>query len=285
MFFPVQRNSIERLAAACLLALALLCPRAALAIESQWTEASHAEVRLLADSGGDGPRAAIEIRLEKDWKTYWRYPGDAGVPPHFDWSGSENLASAEVQWPAPERFADDSGMKSIGYHDRVVFPVVIKAADVGQPIKLKLKVEFAVCEKLCVPASAEASLEIPLESGDLSEILEQAMSTIPRRAILGQDTDKPGALSVASIRIEHGDKPRAVISVSAPAGAVPRLFAEGPNEKWALPLPEKIGEEDGYTRFALPFEGAPPGEKPIPSKLVVTLVADADAVEVEIPLE
>ncbi len=285
MFFPMQRNSAGQPVAACLVALALFSPRAALALESEWMEASHAQVRLLADSGGDGPRAAIEIRIEKGWKTYWRYPGDAGVPPHFDWSGSENLAAAEVQWPAPERFTDDSGMKSIGYHDRVVFPVAIKPADIGQPIRLKLKIDFAVCEKLCVPASAEASLEIPVESGDLSEILEQALSTVPRRAMLGQDTDKPGALSVVSIRIEHGDKPRAVISVMTPAGTAPQLFAEGPSDKWALPLPEKIGEEDGLTRFALPFEGAPPGEKPIPSKLVVTLVADADAVEVEIPLE
>ncbi len=94
MFFPMQRNSIKRPLAACLLALALLYPRAALALESEWMEASHGQVRLLADSGGDGPRAAIEIRIEKGWKTYWRYPGDDGVPPHFDWSGAANLDTA-----------------------------------------------------------------------------------------------------------------------------------------------------------------------------------------------
>jgi DsbC/DsbD-like thiol-disulfide interchange protein len=285
MFFRIGRILTKLAGCACLLAATLLFPRAALALESTWTEASHAQVRLLADSGNASPRAGIEMRLEKGWHTYWRYPGDAGVPPKFDWSGSENLASAEVQWPAPETIADTSGMKSIGYHERVVFPVVIKPADVGLPVKLKLKVDFAVCEKLCVPADAAMELEIPLESGDLSEILEQAESLVPRRAILGEDMDKPGSLSVASIRIEHGAKPRAIISVSAPEGTAPRLFAEGPTDKWALPLPEKIGESDGLTRFALSFDGAPPGAKPIPQKIVVTLAAGNDAVEVEIPLE
>jgi DsbC/DsbD-like thiol-disulfide interchange protein len=285
MFLPFPLNPAGRVVTPWLLALALFVPRAALAIESDWTEASHAQARLLADSGDDGPRAGVEIRLEKGWHTYWRYPGDAGVPPKFDWSGSENLAAAEMRWPAPERFVDESGTKSIGYHDRVVFPVAIRPADPGLPVKLRLKMDFAVCEKMCVPASAELELEIPQESGDLSEILEQAQSLVPRRAMLGESADKPGALAVAGIRIEHGDKPRAVISVTAPEGSAPVLFAEGPDDRWALPLPEKIGEEDGQVRFALPFEGAPPGVKPIPRKLIVTLVAADDAVEVEIPLE
>jgi len=274
------RNRLWPLAAG-LLALAFLPPRAAVAVESDWVDAGHARVRLLADSGGDGLRAGVEIKLENGWHTYWRYPGDAGVPPHFDWSASENLDSVSVKWPAPEIFAADGGIKSVGYNGHVTFPVEIKRTDVGQPIQLKLKLDFAVCEKLCVPATAAVSLEVPLESGDLSETLEQAESSVPRSATLGQG----GALSVESIRIEHGDKPRAIISVKAPADAAPELLAEGPDDKWALPLPEKIGEEDGLTRFALPFEGAPPGAKPIPPKLVVTLKAANDAVQTEIPLE
>lgn len=274
-----------KIAVAPLFALALIVAGDARALESEWHDAGHAQVRLIADAGGDGPRAGVEIRLEKGWKTYWRYPGDAGVPPRFDWSASENLKSAQVEWPAPMMFADDSGSKSIGYHDRVVFPVSIAPADVGQPIKLDLKLDFAVCEKLCVPAKAEATLSIPVESGDLSEALEQAIATVPVRTTLGANADKPDALAVMNIRIEHGEKPRAIIAVKAPAGSKPQLFAEGPDDHWALPLPENIGSEDGLTRFALSFDGAPPGAKPIPSKLIVTLIAEGGATEVEIPLE
>jgi DsbC/DsbD-like thiol-disulfide interchange protein len=278
-------SCLRNVAAAFAFLLALAASHAALALESEWFDTGHAQARLIADAGGDGPRAGIEIRLEKGWKTYWRYPGDAGVPPRFDWSGSENLQSVKVEWPAPAMFVDDSGSKSIGYHDRVVFPVSIAPADVGQPIKLRLKLDFAVCEKLCVPAQAEMSLMIPVESGDLSEALEQAIATVPQHAILGQNADKPNALAVMNIRIEHGNKPRAIIEIKAPAGSNPQLFAEGPDEQWALPLPEKLGEEDGLTRFSLAFSGAPPGARPIPPKLILTLAAEGGAREVEIPLE
>ena len=278
-------SCLRNVAVAFVFLLALAAPRAALALESEWFDAGHAQVRLIADAGGDGPRAGIEIRLAKGWKTYWRYPGDAGVPPRFDWSGSENLQSAKVEWPAPAMFVDESGSKSIGYHDRVVFPVAIASADVGQPIRLHLKLDFAVCEKLCVPAQAETTLVIPVESGDLSEALEQAITAVPPRAVLGENADKPGALAVMNIRIEHGDKPRAIIAVRAPAGSNPQLFAEGPTDQWALPLPEKLDEEDGLTRFSLTFDGAPPGARPIPPKLILTLVTEGGAREVEIPLE
>lgn len=275
----------RNIAVAFLCALALAMPRAAFALESEWNDAGHAQVRLIADAGGDGPRAGVEIRLEKGWKTYWRYPGDAGVPPRFDWSASENLKSAQIEWPAPTMFVDESGSKSVGYHDRIVFPVSIASADVGQPIKLHLKLDFAVCEKLCVPAKAEAELTIPVEGGDLSEAIEQAIATVPQHAMLGQNADKPNALAVMNIRIEHGEKPRAIIAVKAPPGSNPQLFAEGPTDQWALPLPEKIGEEDGLTRFSLAFDGAPPGAKPIPPKLILTLAVEGGAREVEIPLE
>jgi DsbC/DsbD-like thiol-disulfide interchange protein len=281
MFLPFSHQRLRTNLVACAAAALVMCPLAAQALESTWTEASHSQTRLLADSADNGPRAGVEIRLEKGWHTYWRYPGDSGVPPSFDWSGSENLASAAVQWPAPEVFVDESGMKSIGYHDRVVFPVAIKAADPTLPVRLKLKTDFAVCEKLCVPARAEMDLDIPPETGDLSEILEQAMSAVPRKATLGES----GALSVASIRIEHGETPRAIIAVSTPEGTPPQLFAEGPDERWALPLPEKLDAGDGKTRFSLAFAGAPPGAKPLPNKLFLTLAAGGDAIEVEIPLE
>jgi DsbC/DsbD-like thiol-disulfide interchange protein len=281
MFLSFSYQRVRPGLVACAAATLLMCPLTAQALESTWTEASHSQARLLADSAEGGLRAGVEIRLEKGWHTYWRYPGDSGVPPVFDWSGSENLASAAVQWPAPEIFVDESGMKSIGYHDRVVFPVAIKPADPALPVKLKLKADFAVCEKLCVPARAEMNLDIPPETGDLSEILEQALSAVPRKATLGEN----GGLSIASIQIEHGEKPRAIIAVSAPEDTAPQLFAEGPDERWALPLPEKIDAADSKTRFSLAFTGAPPGAKPIPRKLFLTLAASGDAIEVEIPLE
>ncbi len=268
--------------AAASLASVFFCVSYAHALESPWVEVSRAQVRLLADAGPDQSiRAGIEIKLQPGWKTYWRYPGDAGVPPRFDWSASENLAFAEIRWPAPERFVDESGAKSIGYHDRVVFPVSIIAADPAKPVKLSLKLDFALCEKLCVPADAQLSLDLPPQLGDLSESIQQAVTSVPNPTALGEN----GGLAVAKVDIERGAKPRAIIEVVAPADTAVQLFAEGPNEKWALPLPEKIAPTNGRARFILDFDGAPPGAGPIPAKIILTLTASGEAIEVEVPLE
>src|SRR5262245_7732022 len=82
-------------------------------------------------------RAGIDITLDKGWRTYWRVPGDAGVPPQFDWSRSRNVKSITLLWPAPTRFTDEGG-ESIGYKDRVVFPVDVVANDPAYPIDLAL---------------------------------------------------------------------------------------------------------------------------------------------------
>jgi hypothetical protein len=86
------------------------------------------------------------------------------------------------------------------------------------------------------------------------------------------------------VSLERGATPRALIEGSAPAGSFD-LFAEGPNERWALPLPEKIESKDGKLRFRLLIDGAPPGGPPIPSKLILTLIAGGKAIEVEVPLD
>ncbi|HLL29216.1 MAG TPA: protein-disulfide reductase DsbD domain-containing protein [Xanthobacteraceae bacterium] len=252
------------------------------ALESAWVSGAQADVRLLADHAANASiRAGVEIQLKPGWKTYWRYPGDAGVPPRFDWSGSENLAAAEVKWPTPMRFVDESGSKSIGYHGEVVFPVAIRAADPARPVKLKLKLDFAVCEKLCVPADAELTLEIPATAIAPLERLDRAGQSLPRRAALGENV---AGLAVTKVSIERGTTPRAIVEVAA-GGEALDLFAEGPDDRWALPLPDRIESKDGKARFAFAIDGVPPGGPPIPSKLVLTLVAGGKAIEVEAPLD
>src|SRR5271169_3891811 len=128
--------------AACGLVMTLGQPaRAADASASAWAEDSRSGVRLIAgaNKNGEAPlRAGIEIKLQPGWKTYWRYPGDSGVPPRFDFSGSENLKSAKVSYPAPHLFSDDSG-NSLGYKDEVIFPVTVEPAQPGKPVTLRLK--------------------------------------------------------------------------------------------------------------------------------------------------
>src|SRR6266851_3848046 len=119
---------------------------------SPWDTDSQAGMRLIA---GASTRAGVEIKLAPGWKTYWRYPGDSGVPPSFDFSESQNVKSIEVAWPAPHAFTDDSGT-SIGYKGSVIFPLRIVRQDPRQPAVIRLKLAYAVCEKFCAPTDAKA---------------------------------------------------------------------------------------------------------------------------------
>ena len=272
-----------RMARLALFALTILVATASpiAASESPWSTGAQADTRLLADRSRDAIRAGVEINLKPGWKTYWRYPGDAGVPPRFDWAGSDNLAMVEVKWPAPQRFTDESGAKSIGYHDHIVFPLTLRPRDPTRPMKLKLKFDFAVCEKICVPADAAFLLEIPAAPSAPLALLDEAEKRVPQRITLGQSA---GGLSITRVQLERGTKPQAIVEALAP-GASFDLFAEGPDERWALPLPEKIESAGGKARFRMEIDGAPPGGPAIPQKVVFTLVAGDKSIEVETPLD
>src|SRR6478752_8520679 len=128
--------------------------------ESPWSEDVRSAVRLVSGANKDGDanlRAGIEIKMQPGWKTYWRYPGDSGVPPHFDFSGSDNLKEAKVLYPAPHLFTDETG-QSLGYKDDVILPIAVTPENAGKPVRLRVKIDYAVCEKLCVPAEGRAEL-------------------------------------------------------------------------------------------------------------------------------
>src|SRR6185312_14177680 len=94
---------------------------------SPWDDDTQSAARLIAAQAHNTPagrvfRAGVEIRLQDGWKTYWRYPGDSGVPPVFDFSTSQNVKSVSVLYPAPSRFPDGAGGSSIGYKGDVILP-------------------------------------------------------------------------------------------------------------------------------------------------------------------
>jgi DsbC/DsbD-like thiol-disulfide interchange protein len=105
--------------------------------------------------------AALKIQLAPGWKTYWRAPGDAGIPPMIDWSGSENLAKIMPVWPTPQVFSQN-GMTSVGYKDALVLPIVLTPAQQGQPISLSGQLQIGICKDVCVPADLGFDAALPL---------------------------------------------------------------------------------------------------------------------------
>lgn len=249
---------------------------------SAWDDGLQSAVRLIAARAwGSGKalvyRSAVEIKLNPGWKTYWRYPGDSGVPPAFDFSKSENVKSATVLFPAPMLFEDGAGGHSIGYKNGVLLPVHVVPNDPKKPAVLRAKVDYAVCEKLCVPADANLELTLPGTDSATDSTVGAAEALLPKTTAIGDS----GALAIRAARKEAGEgKPKIVVDVAAPAGAAPVLYAEGPDAKWALPLPEPVaGAPAGLQRFAFELDGLPPGESGKGATLRLTAVAGDKAVE------
>jgi DsbC/DsbD-like thiol-disulfide interchange protein len=253
---------------------------------SPWDGDARSAVRLIAGarpSGQGAPlRAGIEIRLKAGWHTYWRYPGDAGVPPRFDFAGSQNVKAVEVLWPAPRRLPE-AGLDTIGYDRDVILPVRVTPQDEAKPVRLQIKIGYAICEKLCVPADSKAELALTGGPGAQDAALAAAEARVPRKAELGA----AAALAVRSIRRENGGgRPRIVVDMAVPAGVSADLFAEGPNPEWSLPLPAPVdGAPAGLRRFVLELDGAPPGVTYEGAMISLTAVTNGDAIEVPVHLD
>jgi DsbC/DsbD-like thiol-disulfide interchange protein len=246
---------------------------------TNWDGDARSGVRMIAGArpaGAPHLRAGVEIRLARGWHTYWRYPGDAGVPPQFSFAGSSNVKQVDVLWPAPERKVD-SGGTSIGYSTGVVFPLRVVPQQAGKPVALRLRLQYAICEKLCVPAEARGDLTLASGRASQDAALTAAEGRVPRRLALGEGGD----LSIRSLRRERvdGGKERAVVDVAGPAGV--DLFVEGPTQQWALPVPAPItGAPAGLQRFVFDLDGAPTGEKYQGTLLTLTAVVPGRSIEV-----
>ncbi len=258
-----------------------------------WEKELHAAARLIGgaaiESGGARLlRAGLEIRLDPGWKTYWRYPGDSGVPPTLDFAGSENVKSVTALWPAPERFSDGAGGRSIGYLGDVVLPLRIVPKDRVKTSSLHVKLGYAICGSLCVPAEANLHLMLSGKAGTEEPNLVAAEARVPRHVAIGAAS---GGLAVRSVRCETNGSSheRVVVEIAAPKGTPVDLFVEGPTSDWALPLPEPqsatADNAPETRRFAFDLDGLPPGAVAKGAMLTLTAVSPTDAIEVEAHLD
>ncbi len=174
--------------------------------------------------------AGIEVRLDPHFITYWRDPGDAGVPPSFDVAASTNLKSADVRYPAPERL-DEAGAEAYGYSHDVVFPLRVTPLDPAKPVTLAVEFEYAVCYNICLPARAELRLTLDGRPSAEGDRVLAALAAVPRRARLGADGPLPRILTV---RPDPGESAGERYTVEAVADEDSgTLFVEAP-EGWAF---------------------------------------------------
>jgi len=248
---------------------------------SPWQKDGHSAVRLLAGSrSGAVLLGGIAFQLQVGWKTYWRTPGDSGVPPRFDFSKSENIEAVTVLWPAPTKFDDGAGGHSLGYHNDIVLPLRIVAKNPDKPVTLRADINYAACEKICIPVDASAELSFNSVASTEDSALFAALDTVPKPANVGD----PNPLSIRDIKRE-GTSTVLVDVVTPDAGNV-NLFVEGPTPDWSLPIPNLLEHSPpGVKRFAFQLEGLPPGANPSGAALKFTLVGGDHSYEFNINLE
>ncbi|MGA2290837.1 protein-disulfide reductase DsbD domain-containing protein [Bradyrhizobium sp.] len=248
---------------------------------SPWQRDGHSAVRLLAGSrSGAVLLGGIALQLQPGWKTYWRTPGDSGVPPRFDFSRSENIEAVTVLWPAPLKFDDGAGGHSMGYHDQVVLPLRIVAKNADKPVTLRADINYAVCEKICIPVGANTELSFTSVASTEDSALFAALDTVPKPASIGD----PNPLTIRDVK--RDGKSTVLVDVVSPDGVPVDLFVEGPTPDWGLPVPKLLDHgPPGVKRFAFELDGVPPGTSPEGAALKLTLVGGDRSLEFNINLE
>lgn len=135
----------------------------------------HAEI-LPGWQTPDGRRmAALRLDLPAGWHTYWRNPGEAGIAPRLDWSGSQNVASVTPIWPLPS-VIEQNGFVSYGYHDQLILPLEVTPQDPSRPVALTGDLALGLCRETCVPADLTVSGALRGAGGPDSRI-EAALAT------------------------------------------------------------------------------------------------------------
>ena len=172
-----RRNSILPLIAALTVALGGSAP----AIAGSPDLATAEILTGWRDAGNGTHVAGLRIRLKDGWKTYWRAPGDAGIPPILDWSGSGNLANATITWPTPEVFAQN-GMRSIGYRNEVILPIAFEPRRDGRAVKLRGTLDIGVCNDICVPQHLKVSATLPADATKRDPRIAAAFAARPLSA-------------------------------------------------------------------------------------------------------
>jgi DsbC/DsbD-like thiol-disulfide interchange protein len=124
----------------------------------------------LAASAGETQMAGFHIVLEKGWKTYWRNPGQAGIPPDIKIIG-ENVGSFTIGFPLPQRIVDDSG-EALGYHDEVMFPISIVLKDTRKSFKPHIESFFGVCSIVCTPAKFESDASFQINTPATASLID-----------------------------------------------------------------------------------------------------------------
>jgi DsbC/DsbD-like thiol-disulfide interchange protein len=240
---------------------------------SDWAVGLKSSARLLAGDAAEGRlNAGVEIKLAPGAITYWRDPGESGLPPVFSFAGSVNLAEARPLFPAPQRLKENDG-EAFGYDHSLVLPIEVEAIDPTKPVDLSLQLNYAVCEKICVPA--KAALHLSIDPGaapsPYAAAIAEAKAAAPKPV---KWAELAGKAKLAAA----GEKSWRLCFDSADGSR--DLFVEAP-ERWWFGVTRDNSAKAGETCFIVKLEQKP-DEAQLPVKARLTVTGGAGAFETEV---
>ncbi len=217
--------------------------------------------------------SALKLTLAPGWKTYWRAPGDAGIPPSFSWAGSRNLKDVSYHWPSPQVF-DNFGMQSIGYKHELVLPLELTPASPGKPIELRGNIDLGVCDSICMPAHLTISAKLSGRGAPDPEIT----AALKDQPLSGDQAGVKSAICRIT-PISDGIRLSAEITMPALKGHEAAMVESGDPHIWVSD--PKISRHGGTLRVTADL--VPPNDKPIlvdRSHLRFTVIGDDEAVDI-----
>ena len=248
---------------------------AAFAAATAWVNSDFSQIRLIAVPGESRQdiQVGLQIRLEPGWKTYWRSPGDSGVPTIVDWSASRNVSVSGLRWPVPHRSVV-SGYQSFVYDDEVVLPVNLKALDPAKTVHLKADVNYAVCKEICVPLQAVLSLDLEPGVGGKGanvhrRLLKKYVAKVP-------GPEKSSSLRVVSILLSgNADKQILNVVIEGHSRLVdPQIFVEA-KQPFSFSIPKMVISKDSrQAHFTFLVNGGAK-KSPLAGNRIIVTVADA----------
>ncbi len=171
------------------------------------------KIRLVTEITSIQPGAPFWIGLHQDikpgWHTYWKNPGDSGLPTEIDWELSEGTTVSDIVWPYPHRKSVES-IINYGYEDQVVLlSRVTPPADLkpGENFTIIADASWLVCEEVCIPESGKAEITLPISNNtpDMSSdapLIQKTFDSLPK------DIDTPVNAEVKddNLHIAFSDK-------------------------------------------------------------------------------
>lgn len=249
---------------------------------SEWQEEEGARVRVVTQSIPDENgviKAIVEVDLEPGWKTYWREPGSSGIPPLFNFSNSQNVEDVKIHYPVPSMISDETGSYA-GYKKSLAFPIDLKTKDTNGATHLQADIFLGVCNKICVPISANIDLDLKefQTSTEQNLLIENAHFNLPTKP--AQDFNLKQANYVSDTNSVEFEL---TVPAFYPPNMQPEIFIQSP-EKWPMSQPKLVKTDDGSVRFKSDIFDQPDAKDPLEGPLYVLLKLGQRSVETTLEL-